>query len=376
MLKKILLTAVLLILETGPAIQGCNIPVFRYALERWEPSPYILEVYHASPLTREDKRLLEGLRDKSTFKGGLLNIQVNLSSSEADHFDPRIVPSLPAMVLYFPDDSNRLNPIWAGSLDEENINRLYDSPARNRIREELQSGRTSLFLVLSSSRGEADLEKLEATEAILEQAEKEIYITAPGTDINGNPIRNPDFSHTELSFGAIFIDRMDPREEVLARILLGTEQDLWDYDMPIAFPLFGRGRILYALVGEGINKGMVYQACNAVTGWCSCVVKDDNPGTDLLIAADWTAGLGESWIEPETLPQLTGVESFSETANEASEEVPEFFRRDVSGHEADMPVRMQTGETTSPGSYGLIVVAALLFTVVVVSYFMFKRRNP
>ena len=370
-----LFTAVMLILPIGPAILGCNIPVFRYALERWEPSPYLLEVYHEEPLAPGEEQLLSELREKSTMEGGQLNIQVNLSSTEAEHFDSQIVPALPAMVLFFPDDSSRLNPIWSGSLDQENIDRLYDSPARRRIREALQQGRTSLFLILSSSRGEADLEKLETTKAILEQAEEDVYITAPGTDIDGNPIRNPDFSHSELSFGAIFINRMDPEEEILARILLGTEKDLWDYDVPIAFPLFGRGRVLYALVDEGINRSMVYQACNAVTGWCSCIVKDDNPGTDPLIAADWTSGLGDSWIEPEELPQLSGIASFGGLEQDPDEQVPEFFRKEAATQEPALPSHSAEGERPGPGSYGLLLAAAVLLSVVIVSWVIFKRKK-
>ena len=109
--------------------------------------------------------------------------------------------------------------------------------------------------MLSSSRGESDQEKEKFMQAVLQQAEKDIYITAPGTDIRGNPIKNPDFSHTDLVFSSVFVDRMDPEEEILARILLGTEQDLWNYDVPIAFPVFGRGRILYALVGGRNQQG-------------------------------------------------------------------------------------------------------------------------
>ncbi len=254
-------------------VPGCNIPVFRYALERWEPSPYILEVYHKSGFTKQEQLLLDRLKSSSVTGGGLLNIEVTVKETETGGFDPAILPQLPGMVLYFPDDSTRDAPIWAGSLNEEGINKLVDSPARREIREKLQQGKTALFLVLSSSSGESDQEKVDFMQEILKKAEEEIYVTAPGTDIHGNPIKNPDFSHTDLTFSSIFVDRMNPEEEILARILLGTEQDLWNYDVPIAFPLFGRGRILYALVGDGINKNMLYRACSAVTGWCSASLR-------------------------------------------------------------------------------------------------------
>ena len=257
----------------------------------------------------------------------------------------------------------------------KNIKKLSDSPARREIREKLQSKNTALFLVLSSSRGETDLDKRDFVHTVLKKAEEEIYITAPGTDIRGNPIKNPDYSHTELAFSSVFVDRMDPEEEVLARILLGTEQDLWNYDVPIAFPLFGRGRILYALVGDGINKSMVYKACSAVTGWCSCIVKDDNPGTDLLIAADWTSALGETWIETEELPQLTGLSSFSDEEENISDQVTKFFSSEEPAKAQILPETPVPEKTADTGKFFFILMAALFASIVILSWSLFRKRD-
>ena len=49
MLGRCLLVTGLLIL--APAVgQACSIPVFRYALERWQPSPYDVLIFHRGPL--------------------------------------------------------------------------------------------------------------------------------------------------------------------------------------------------------------------------------------------------------------------------------------------------------------------------------------
>src|SRR5580692_5193622 len=39
--------------------QACSIPVFRYALERWLPSPYEVLVYHKGPLTQTERKALK-----------------------------------------------------------------------------------------------------------------------------------------------------------------------------------------------------------------------------------------------------------------------------------------------------------------------------
>ena len=45
----------------GPA-RACNVPVFRYALERWPAAPYEVFVFHRGPLSAEDQAALEHLK--------------------------------------------------------------------------------------------------------------------------------------------------------------------------------------------------------------------------------------------------------------------------------------------------------------------------
>ena len=45
------------------------------------------------------------------------------------------------------------------------------------------------------------------------------------------------------------------------------------------------------LIGKGINARMIDQIAGFVTGACSCQVKAQNPGTDLLIQKDWDAAV-------------------------------------------------------------------------------------
>jgi hypothetical protein len=68
---------------------------------------------------------------------------------------------------------------------------------------------------------------------------------------------------------------------------------------------------LFALVGKGIKRKLIEETCNSVIGWCSCTIKEDNPGSDLLFKADWEAVVGDStWIEEVELPEITGMSGF------------------------------------------------------------------
>jgi len=58
-------------------------------------------------------------------------------------------------------------------------------------------------------------------------------------------------------------------------------------DVPVVFPVFGRGRILCALAGKAIVAGNLEDAATFLAGPCSCQVKELNPGIDILMAADW-----------------------------------------------------------------------------------------
>ncbi|MFC4990811.1 hypothetical protein [Rubritalea tangerina] len=60
-------------------------------------------------------------------------------------------------------------------------------------------------------------------------------------------------------------------------------------------PIFGRGRFLAPLPADKVSYDTLLNGCQYLCGACSCQVKEQNPGADLLIQEDWakylTAGL-------------------------------------------------------------------------------------
>ena len=55
------IAAVLILIGMASAGRACNIPVFRYALERWRPEVYQAYVFHNGPLTTEQAALVKTL---------------------------------------------------------------------------------------------------------------------------------------------------------------------------------------------------------------------------------------------------------------------------------------------------------------------------
>jgi hypothetical protein len=88
--------------------------------------------------------------------------------------------------------------------------------------------------------------------------------------------------------GLIRIARNDPQEQWLLRMLMASEPELEKYaDEPMVFVVYGRGRALPAYIGAGITRENLLDCLYFISGACSCTVKEQNPGVDLLVRYDW-----------------------------------------------------------------------------------------
>jgi hypothetical protein len=116
-----------------------------------------------------------------------------------------------------------------------------------------------------------------------------------------------------FSFPLVRVSRNDLAESFFLSNLLKISTELVSSKQPMAFPIYGRGRVLPPLEGEGINADILRMACEFLTGSCSCEIKDQNPGIDLLLAANWEAAIqGYSEI---VMPSLTSVLPVQSTTN-------------------------------------------------------------
>ncbi|MFH1730902.1 MAG: hypothetical protein ABIF82_04525 [Planctomycetota bacterium] len=366
-------------LAAGPVL-ACSVPVFRYALERWEPGQYVLMVFHRGPMAPADKEPVELITKGSLDGGGSANIWVRTIDVSADmeEFENAIWsaqddPALPWAVLLYPP--KRMAPpgpaVWRGRLTKDMTKAILDSPARQEIARRLQAGDSAVWTLLENDppkkeprtnwlvagpaiaavlallalfawsvasrryvlcgtalvllvaglavlrvhHGRLTIEPevkpsaaLTRLEAALKKVQKELVLPemdpydaqwGPG----GTPIQDLQ-KNLKISFSVIRVSRSDPAEEMLVRMLMRSEPDLETEhaDKPMAFAVFGRGRVLHALVGDGITAENVTQDGQFLTDPCSCEVKDLNPGTDLLISAAWVTN--QPLVEEFQLPPL------------------------------------------------------------------------
>lgn len=316
--------------------RACSVPVFRYALERWTADLYRVVVFHRGPLSPEDQALVDLLEKYASGYECNANLEVRTvdveSRSEGSTDGLRIAPpgaQLPWMVLLFPDllrppqdawpsaDTTRgpqwtapppeSEQVWAGAFNSDNVRALLHSPKRREIARLILDGQAAVWVLLECGNQEEDNAAAELLETELNKIERLVELPGPMADAGDDVFYTDDWLPVPVSFSTVRLSRSDPAEQAFVNMLIGSEPDLKEYSEPMAFPVFGRGRVLWALVGKGVNERNIEETCAFLAGWCSCQVKALNPGTDLLMAADWDAALRGAYMTDEALPPLTGV---------------------------------------------------------------------
>jgi hypothetical protein len=300
----------------------------------------------------------------------------------------------------------RISPVqgvaWAGPLSEANVKAVVDSPARRKVIQQILGGASSVWVLVESGNKARDdaaakliQQELKRMEGLLELPQPvEVGWVPPGAPAP------PQAPALRLAFSMMRVSKKDPAERALVSMLLHTEKDLTtDYaDKPIVFPIYGRGRALFALVGEGINKMNIGEACEFLAGPCTCNIRDAFTGVDMLTAVDWDAKIEATYAAAAELPPLQGLSSFAGSAGDANEEAnapsgagdgtDEAFTVEVSstvgkpGGQSAQPgrarrVRFRPGplELLVLGGIGLAVLgggAAVVVTVVVLN----RRKSP
>lgn len=309
---------------------ACTIPVFRYALERWQPDIYRVHIFSHGSLSADEKSILKSLQD----------IPVNLSVTLVDVDKPdspdalklwkaQGSPTLPWLAVSFPEGkpnaagATGAKLAWSGALDTAGIAALLDSPARKQLRQHLLGGTSVVWVLLESG----DPERDDKIAAYLQKQSAELVkqLKLPRVDPGVNESQLLSGLPLKLEFSVVRVARTAPEEKFFAAMLLQPElnqqsdlkprpelnlqTDNRERAEPLVFPVFGRGRALPALtekdllpelhaqkdccphIAGDVSPTTLSDAALFVTGMCSCDVKLLTPGGDLLIAADWETEL-------------------------------------------------------------------------------------
>jgi hypothetical protein len=190
--KKIKLLLLLISLG-GLTSAACDVPVFRYALERWQADNFKLEI--------PEMHQLESSEDFSN---------LSIEGKAGEQFK-----------VYFPHANN---PFLVQNKEDFSYEALIDSPARREIAKRLLAGDSVVWVALST---EDQLAEKEALEKGLRSSEKKL-----------------SKEDRQLKFSTLLIKRDSKEERYFIASLLRVEDDLIEIDENMVFPVFGRGRVL------------------------------------------------------------------------------------------------------------------------------------
>jgi hypothetical protein len=316
------------IVFAGAPLWACSVPVFRYALEKWPNDPYQAVLYHRGELTAEMEALAERLGPDG--RAGEVFANVEFRSVDVDGIDTstaigrsdqRMWQELeaqavqtPRLVLYYPLSMPISVPVWHGEPTIANADRLIDSPIRRQIAERILKGETAVWVLLESGDKAKDDSALAQLEAGLRRAEKEIELPAADPQDIADGLISVDQNALKIRFSTLRLSRENTDEAALVGMLLHSEADLLDAEYakePMAFAVFGRGRALPPWVGKGVTEEAALTDGEFLCGACTCQIKGQNPGVDLLTAADWNTLVSPQIQADDTPPPLPTLGGFT-----------------------------------------------------------------
>jgi len=308
------LTIVMLLLIGGqrPA-EACTTPVFRYAMYRWPPSPYYVFYMHRGEVAEEDEAV-----NKSVAEAFDAKVPANVTLQTIDVTQKERFDRLPSVVRKVwetkAEEGKPLHVVFsswgieqfAGRLDSKQLAAMIDSPARKKLGKLFDDGSAVVLLMLTGPDEKANkrAEKV-VGEVVAMAAGGEIPVSGaeqfypiqpvapeePQKPGNGSAEGDQQEDSTNvLKLGVLKLSRTDPKEAWLVRMLLSVEPDLHEFPKePMVFTVYGRGRAMPPYLAKGITKDNIAECVAFLAASCSCMVKDQNPGMDLLMKKDWDA---------------------------------------------------------------------------------------
>lgn len=287
------------ILLTGTSIvAACNIPVFRFALERWKSDACELVVFSEQKLSSDDETLISELEQSSTINGGLANLtvlRVDISQTKDQGLRDLWIATkqktnlvLPAAVARSLKGTGQTINHWHGSLMELKAASILSSPARSELLRRLQGGDSIVWLLIQSSDEKRNASVREILNTQCKQLPKSIQLPE-GIGLPGSEL----YSEVPLllQFSVLEIAPDDPAEQYLIRQIAGLKFDAFRNGEPLIVPVFGRGRALEVIPADQLTADLIHELTEFLCGACSCQVKEQNPGFDLLLTTNWNLAL-------------------------------------------------------------------------------------
>lgn len=223
---------------------ACTTKVSEWVLLNALPNQYTLVYFHKDPLTENTTS-----RNRLVQTMGQANIEFrNVQRKDIDQ---------PYWGLYY---GSRLFARYNSTND---LRELASSPLREKIAGEIMTGKLCVLLYLKSGNTAKDGNGLQVINSALASSPYKDIITV------------------------VELDRNATGEKHFVSMLLNVEDDLRSIHEPMIFGIFGRFKALEPLLGKGITTENIRLMIDFLTADCSCLIKDNLPGVDILFNGKW-----------------------------------------------------------------------------------------
>ena len=234
-----------IILLAGLISLACTTRVSEWVLLNSLPGQYTLIYFHPGSLTETLKKQNLDIAD------GIKTANIQFKTGTKQDIKE------PYYGLYYKDR------LFSRYTDPEEFRNITTSPLREKIAAELMAGKLCVMVYLKTDNKGKD-------ESGLQTLQKTLAASSFGKIIS------------------VFEISRNSKEEVhFASLLLNVEPDLKDIHEPMLFGIFGRFKALEPLLGKGISEENINLMIEYLTAECSCLIKDDLPGTDILFTDNW-----------------------------------------------------------------------------------------
>ncbi|MDB4476747.1 hypothetical protein N9018_00945 [Rhodopirellula sp.] len=390
-----------LVLGLIPAIAfACKVPVFRYALERWNVDRYTMVVMLNGEPDEEVAGAVKRVMDASATDAANVEVQVidiaKLSPQEQwqlEDFDATV--ETPHLQIFYPERNGRRKLCWEGAFTSSVVDAWLSSPLRSKVIDQLVAGASAVFVLVEGEDPKINQQVEEMVRLGVQQAMLEISIpegVIPRLGANEYLKQHPeaslddvlrcdiplkvDFQISRLAFD----DQNESALRAMGNGLAASSSGPW------LIPVFGRGRMLDAIDAKDLTAQTVMNACQYMVGECSCTVKTQNPGVDLLMSANWSESLGgdtvvivdsQTQLSPQLVEIPNGVPSASSlmqsdqnTVAENADERPALDDEQAMDDDSGM-------DDPSAGGLGLraVLISVLAGTAIAVIGLGLRSRN-
>lgn len=281
---------------------------------KWKPDYYRALVIHDAGNPVESDEGVRAIRAKIVEKIKSLNILLgkidmadksNIDGNTAELLKMLKPEKFPFTVIYFPENSDVENPLWAGYMTPEEADIIAESPARREIARRLLKGESAVWLFVESGIDYKDYRILN----LLSEEIRKI-----GSDPLGNEIpvqAETGGKNLEIKPGKpagmsiIRISRDDADEKFLLKILNDMEPEIMNVsNEPVLVPIHGRGKISGLLAGDEVDREGIRKIVELFSVRSVDSEKELNLGTALLLSVNWDGFAGNKLSVDGELPAL------------------------------------------------------------------------